>query len=67
MEGMNTTFYFWRRDKNQEAFMCFCVFLGEKYGEKREEKCLNSSQKPNFLVLVQSGVPGAIYTPWHTF
>ena len=49
MEGMNTTFYFWRRDKNQEAFMCFCVFLGEKYGEKREEKCPNSSQKPNFF------------------
>ena len=36
MEGMNTTFYFWRREKNQETLMCFC---GEKYGEKREKKC----------------------------
>ena len=38
MEGMNTTLYFWRREKNQEVFMVFRV-LGErnmvtKYGDK---------------------------------
>ena len=36
MEGMKTTLYFWRREKNQEALMCF--FFGEKYGEKRDKK-----------------------------
>ena len=44
----------------------FLCFFGEKYGEKRKKKnAQNSSQKPNFSVLVQSGVPGAIYSPWH--
>ena len=69
MEGMNTTLYFWRREKNQEALMCFYVFLWrEIWWEKREKipkNAQNSSQKPNFSVLVQSGVPGAIYSPWH--
>ena len=45
MEGMKTSLYFWRREKNQETLMCF---LEKKYGEKRErkypERCLNSSQ-----------------------
>ena len=70
MEGMNTTLYFWRREKNQEVLMCF---LGEKYGEKREKKkCPKNGQTtpkppppPVFLILVQYGVPGAIYIPWH--
>ena len=68
MEGMNTTLYFWRREKNQEVLMCF---LGEKYGEKREKKkCPKNGQTtpkppPLFLILVQYGVPGAIYIPWH--
>ena len=70
MEGMNTTLYYWRREKNQEILMLLC-FLGEKYGEKREKKmpkkCPNSSQKPTFSILVQSRVLGAIYSPWHTF
>ena len=44
----------------------FLCFFGEKYGEKRKKKnAQNSSQKPNFSVLVQSGVLGAIYSPWH--
>ena len=44
----------------------FLCFFGEKYGEKRKKKnAQNSSQKPNFSVLVQFGVPGAIYSPWH--
>ena len=25
----------------------------------------NSSQKPPFSIMVQCGVPGAIYSPWH--
>jgi len=29
MEDMNTTLYFWRREKNQEALICF-VFFGRK-------------------------------------
>ena len=37
MEGMNTTLYFWRREKNQEDLMCF-YFFGEKYGEIREKQ-----------------------------
>ena len=36
MEGMNTTLYYWRREKNQEILMLLC-FLGEKYGEKKEK------------------------------
>ena len=48
MEGMNTTLYFWRREKNQETLMCFCVFW-ERYMVTKErkncpERCPNSSQ-----------------------
>ena len=50
--------------------MCFFLecFLGFIFGcEKREKKkAQNISQKPNFSILVQSGVPGAIYSLWHT-
>ena len=71
MEGMNTTLYFWRREKNQEVLMCFYVFLWrEIWWEKREKipkNAQNSSQKLKFSVLVQSGVLGAIYSSWHTF
>jgi len=45
----------------------FLFFLGEKYGEKREKKRPNNSQKPTFSVLVQFGVLGAIYSPSHAF
>ena len=34
---------------------------------KNAQKIPNNSQKVNFSVLVQSGVPGAIYIPWHAF
>ena len=70
MEGMNTTLYFWRREKNQEALMCFCVFWERnmvRKERKNAQKCPNSSQKPTFWVLVQSRVSGAIYSTWHTF
>ena len=67
MEGMNTTFYFWRRDKNQEAFMCFCVFWERNTVRKERKNAQTAPKNPIFLVLVQSRVPGAIYTPWHTF
>ena len=36
-----------------------------KEGEKNNAQ--NNSQKPNFLVLVQSEVPRAINSPWHAF
>ena len=46
--------------------MCFCFFFWrEIWWEKKEKNAQNSSQKPNFSVLVQSGVPGAIYSPWY--
>ena len=71
MEGTNTTLYFWRREKNQEILMCFCVFwkrnMVRKERKKNAQKSPNSSQKPNFSVLVQSRALGAIYSPWHTF
>ena len=39
---MNTTLYFWRREKNQEVFMVFRVFgernMVTKYGDKWEKK-----------------------------
>ena len=48
--------------------MYFCVFWERnmvRKERKNAQKCTNSSQKPNFLVLVQFGVWGAIYSPWH--
>ena len=55
----------------KKLWCVFMFFFGEKYGEKREKKirknAQNSSQKPKFSVLVQSGVLGAIYSSWHTF
>ena len=69
MEGMNTTLYFLEKREESISFDVFLCFLGEKYGEKREKKNakkhLNSSQKPTFSILVQYGVPRAIYSPWH--
>ena len=49
---------------------CVFQFLGEKYGEKREKKKMlknawNSSQNLNFPFLFQTGLPRAIYSPWH--
>ena len=71
MEGTNTTLYFWRREKNQEILMCFCVFwkrnMVRKERKKNAQKSPNSSQKPNFSVLVQSRALRAIYSPWHAF
>ena len=74
MEGMNTTLYFWRREKNQEVLMCFCVFWERNMvrkerererGEKKKspERCLNSSQN----VSLQSELPGAFQRPQHAF
>ena len=37
MEGMNTTLYFWRREKNQEALMHFCVFWERNMVRKERE------------------------------
>ena len=57
---------FWWREKNQEVLMYFlCFWWRNVLG--REEKCPNSSQKPNFSVLVHSGVLGFIYSPWYAF
>ena len=53
MEGMNTTLYFWIKEKNQEALTCFCVFWERNMVRKEGKKCPNSSQKPIFSVLVQ--------------
>ena len=62
---------FLEKREESRSFDVFLCFLGEKYGEKREEKCPkkgpNSSQKPNLSVLVQPRVLGAIYTSWHPF
>ena len=65
MECMNTTLYFWRREKNQETLMYFCVFWREIWWEKREKNAQNNSQKPLFSIHVQSWMLGAIYSPWH--
>ena len=37
MEGMNTTLYFWRKEKNQEVLMCFCIFW-ERNMVRKERK-----------------------------
>ena len=37
MGGMNTTLYFWRREKNQEALMHFCVFWERNMVRKERE------------------------------
>ena len=50
--------------RNFDIFLCF---LGGRNVLRIEEKCPNSSQKPNFSVLVQSGVLRAIYSPWYAF
>ena len=38
MEGMITTLYFWRREKNKEVLMCFCVFLERNMVRKERKK-----------------------------
>ena len=59
MESMNTAFFFLEKREESRISNVFLFFLGEKYGEKREKKCPNNSQKPTFSVLVQFGVLGA--------
>ena len=54
--------------RNFDVFFFVVFFVFFFFGVKRErkKKSQNSSQKPNFSILVQSGVPGAIYSLWHT-
>ena len=69
--GYEHYFVFLEKREESKSFDVFLCFWGEKYGEKREKKmsknAQNNSQKSNFLVLVQSEVPVAIYSPWHAF
>ena len=48
MEGMNTTLYFWRRDKNQEAFTCFCVFWERNTVRKERKNAQTAPKNPIF-------------------
>ena len=67
MEGMNTTLYFLEKREESISFDVFLCFLGEKYGEKREKKCLNSSQKPTFFGSSLIWGARGNYSPWHAF
>ena len=44
MEGMNTTLYFWRREKNQEVLMCFCVFWERNMVRKERKNAQKKAQ-----------------------
>ena len=57
MEGMNTTLYFWRKEKNQEVFMCFCVFWERNMVRRERTKC--PKQLPKTKISSSSLVWGA--------
>ena len=45
MEGMNTTSYSWRSEKNQETLMCFCVFWERNMVRKERNKMPKNAPK----------------------
>ena len=67
MEGMNTTLYFWRREKNQETLMCFYVFWERNMVRKERKNAEKDAQTAPKMSPLQFELPGAYYRPWHTF
>ena len=59
-----------KREESRTLMYFLCVFGREMCWEERknaQKKGPNNSQKSIFSVLVQSGVPGAIFSPSHAF
>ena len=46
MEGMNTILYFWRKEKNQEVLICFCVFWERNMERKKMHKKMLPKRLP---------------------
>ena len=67
MEGMNTTLYFWRREKNQETLMCFYVFWERNMVRKERKNAEKDAETAPKMSPLQFELPGAYYRPWHTF
>ena len=63
MEGMNTTLYFWRREKNQEVLMCFCVFWERNIVKKERKKTQKDAQTAPKMSPLQSELLRAFYRP----
>ena len=53
MEGMNATLYIWRREKNQEVLMCFCVFWERNMVRKERKMPKQLPKRPRFNLSCQ--------------